>query len=65
MNNRSIYLTLLHMACGILVPLPGIEPRGLLQWECGVLITGPPGILFTHFLISQSLKPAPTSAGAL
>ena len=30
------------MACGILVPQPGIEPR-LLQWKQGALITGPPG----------------------
>ena len=30
------------MACGILVPQPGIEP-GPLQWKRRVLTTGPPG----------------------
>lgn len=56
-NNGSIYLLLLHMACGILVPLSGIEPRGLLQWECRVLITGPLGTLFNHFLIRAGTGP--------
>ena len=30
------------VACGILVPWPGIEQRPW-QWKCRVLITGPPG----------------------
>ena len=31
-----------HVACGILVPWPGIEPWPW-QWKCRVLTTGPPG----------------------
>ena len=31
-----------HMACGILIPQSGIEPRPL-QWEHRVLTTGPAG----------------------
>ena len=30
------------MACGILVPQPGIEPM-LLQWKCSIFTNGPPG----------------------
>ena len=37
-----IYLWLLHVACGILVPRPGIEPRPLAV-RSGVLTTGLPG----------------------
>ena len=31
-----------HEACGILIPLSGIEPEPL-KWKRRVLITGPPG----------------------
>ena len=39
------YLTVLGLCCGMgdLVPRSGIEPGAPLRWECGVLVTGPPG----------------------
>ena len=40
---KKFYLFLLcHVACGILVPQPGIEP-GPQQWKHNVLTTGSPG----------------------
>ena len=36
------FFWLRHMACRILVPCPGTEPRPQ-QWKCQVLTTGPPG----------------------
>ena len=50
----DLFFWLHYMACGILVPWPGLEPR-LRQWECQVLTTGPPGKSLTNlFLGSQS-----------
>ena len=51
-----------HMACGILVLRPGIEPAPFLRWKLQVLTTGPPG-KSPHFLFyplfSKSLQSRP------
>ena len=36
------FFLLHHAACGILIPQPGSNPHPL-QWEHGILTTGPPG----------------------
>ena len=44
-----------HMACGILVSWPGIEPVPPVHWKHGVLTTGPPGKSLFYFFIPSVL----------
>ena len=41
------------MACGILVPQPGIEPMSPLHWQLRILTAGPPGKPLPIVLIAQ------------
>ena len=41
------------MACGILVPQPGIEPMSPLHWQLKILTAGPPGKPLPIVLIAQ------------
>ena len=47
------FLRSCHVACGNLVPSPGLEPMSL-YWEHGVLTTEPPGKPFFSFQIFLS-----------